>query len=173
MMSGRRVSGALTYDSTASAAASLGLPTPTTDRKQPQTLARAITNNGMLPTPAKTPNRRPEKMAPGVKAVARTLHFGTRADEVMPSPKKKKGGKYNGFSLETEKGSSSIEIFTDSNDRIPELDASDENPFYGDAVAAPEPTKRSSRRQKVIVPGEKDQSVDELVGRRDGLVMNL
>lgn len=64
-----------------------------------------------------------------------------------------------------------ISIFTDSQDRIPEKDISDANPFYGNSVA--EPSKRQSRRKVVSIPGEGIQSVDEASRREDGMVYVL
>ncbi|KAH8598847.1 hypothetical protein B0O99DRAFT_614321 [Bisporella sp. PMI_857] len=175
MESSRRVSGALNYDSAASAAAVLGLPTPT---KKAETNRRSelLRNNGMLPTPDKTPKKRPSEAAPAVKAVARTL-FSSRSetiDEVMPSPKKKARKKYTGFTLDSfgaGDGDESIPIYTDSNDRIPEVDTTDENPFYGEATIPPsEPAKRTSKRRKIHIPGEGEQDLDEAEKRDDGLV---
>ncbi|KAG4429488.1 hypothetical protein IFR05_015026 [Cadophora sp. M221] len=172
---GRRVSGALTFDSMTSAAASLGLPTPTTTRKTNVESSSSLRNNGMLPTPAKTPNDRPTQIAPAVRSIARNL-FPARSgsdEEVMPSLKKK-GRKYKGFTLdsfEAEQDSTPIQIFTDSHDRVPEVDLSPENPFYGESSRSiPEPTKRSSKRRKVTVPGEGEHTVEELGQREDGLV---
>ncbi|KAH7380893.1 hypothetical protein BKA64DRAFT_223859 [Cadophora sp. MPI-SDFR-AT-0126] len=176
---GRRVSGALTVDSMSSAAASLGLPTPTTarttSRKTNAESSTALRNTGMLPTPAKTPNERPTQVAPAVRSIARNL-FPVRSgsdEEIMPSLKKK-GRKYKGFTLdsfEAEEDSTPIQIFTDSHDRVPEVDLSPENPFYGDSNRSiPEPTKRPSKRRKVTVPGEGEQTVEELEQREDGLV---
>ncbi|KAL5315532.1 hypothetical protein ACEPPN_016400 [Leptodophora sp. 'Broadleaf-Isolate-01'] len=172
---GRRVSGALTFDSMTSAAASLGLPTPTTTRKTNVESSSALRNNGMLPTPAKTPNERPTQIAPAVRSIARNL-FPVRSgsdEEVMPSLKKK-GRKYKGFTLdsfEADEDTTPIQIFTDSHDRVPEVDLSPENPFYGESSRSiPEPTKRSSKRRKVTVPGEGEHTVEELEQREDGLV---
>ncbi|KAL2062943.1 hypothetical protein VTL71DRAFT_6015 [Oculimacula yallundae] len=172
---GRRVSGALTFDSMSSAAASLGLPTPTTTRKTNVESSSSLRNNGMLPTPAKTPNERPTQIAPAVRSIARNL-FPTRSgsdEEVMPSLKKK-GRKYKGFTLdsfEAAEESTPIQIFTDSHDRVPEADLSPENPFYGESSrSVPEPTKRTSRRRKITVPGEGEHTVEELEQREDGLI---
>ena len=137
-----------------------------------------LRNNGMLPTPAKTPNERPTQVAPAVRSIARNL-FPVRSgsdEEIMPSLKKK-GRKYKGFTLdsfEAEEDSTPIQIFTDSHDRVPEVDLSPENPFYGESSRSiPEPTKRSSKRRKVTVPGEGEHTVDELEQREDGLVYVL
>ncbi|CZT43090.1 uncharacterized protein RSE6_03076 [Rhynchosporium secalis] len=173
---GRRVSGALTFDSMTSAAASLGLPTPTTTRKTNVKSSSALRNNGFLPTPAKTPNERPTQIAPAVRSIARNL-FPARSgsdEEVMPNLKKK-GRKYTGFTLDSfeadEASTTPIQIFTDSHDRVPEVDLSPENPFYGESGRSiPEPTKRTSKRRKVTVPGEGEHTVEELEQREDGLV---
>ncbi|KAF4637847.1 hypothetical protein G7Y89_g230 [Cudoniella acicularis] len=173
---GQRVSGALNFDSTASAAAALGLSTPSRmDKKDIPRSVAAVRGNGMLPTPAKTPKKRPDEAAPEVKAIARNL-FSVRSatvDEAMPSPKKKGKKKYSGFTLnsfEAEDDEQPIQIFTDSHDRVPEADPHPENPFFGDSEATPEPTKRTSKRRKVTVPGEGEQDYEDVERRTDGLI---
>jgi hypothetical protein len=172
---GRRVSGALTDDTTASAAASLGLPTPKAKKERPQSIVAP--RSGMLPTPAKTPKKRPDEIAPAVTSIARNL-FAIRpsSDEAMPSPKKSKK-KYTGLTLDSftaEEEAASIEIYTDSTDRVPEADLSPANPFYGNGARNPsEPTKRSVKRRKINVPGEGMQDVEELEHRDDGMVYTL
>jgi len=171
---GRRVSGALTYDTTASAAASLGLHAPKNKVEGSQSSA---VRSGLLPTPAKTPKKRPDEVAPAVTSIARNL-FAIRpsADEAMPSAKKGKK-RYTGLSLASfaaEEESASIQIYTDSTDRVPEADLSPENPFYGEgARISSEPTKRSIKRRKMSVPGEGMQDVEELEHREDGMVYTL
>jgi len=172
---GRRVSGALNFESALSAASALGLPEPKMERRS----TAAAHNNGMLPTPAKTPKKEPTEVAPGITAIARNL-FPVRpetVEEVMPSPKKKGRKRYTGFTLdsfEAEEEDQPIQIYTDSNDRVPELDMSAGNPFYGEGTAAlPEPTKRSGKRRKISVPGEADQTAEEVERREDGLVYVL
>lgn len=66
-----------------------------------------------------------------------------------------------------------ITIFTDSQDRIPEKDNSEANPFYGSTAMAAEPSKRQSRRKLVSIPGEGAQSIDEAARREDGIVYVL
>lgn len=136
-------------------------------------------NNGMLPTPAKTPKKAPTETDPAIKAVARNLfsvHSAT-TDEVMPSPKRRGRKKYSGYtmnSFEAEAESEPISIFTDSHDRVPEVDAGTDNPFYGESSkVSPEPTKRTSKRRKVIVPGEGEQDFEEVQRREDGLIYVL
>jgi hypothetical protein len=134
--------------------------------------------NGMLPTPDKTPNTRPSAPAPAISSIARNL-FPVRAetvDEVMPSPKKKARKRYTGFTLdsfEAEEGAA-IQIYTDSHDRVPEADLSADNPFYGGSnIAVPEPSKRGSKRRKIAIPGEGEQTIEEAEKREDGMVYVL
>lgn len=142
----------------------------------------------MLPTPAKTPRKRPTQPAPALKATARVL-FPTHpasAPEAVPSPKKKakKGRKYNGFSLDSftgEEGNDGedgkIAIFTDSKDRVPELDESEDNPFYvkksnGD-ITFGQSSARVSKRGKVGRGIKRDEKVEEALNRDDGMVYVL
>jgi hypothetical protein len=179
IVGGRKVSGALDDDSTASAAAALGLPAPKNEGNiDVRRSTAAVRNNGMLPTPAKTPKKRPSENAPAITAIARNL-FPIRSgsdEEVMPSPKKKGSKKYTGFTLDSFEAEEDapIQIYTDSHDRVPEVDLSPDNPFYGEGSAvAPEPTKRASKRRKITVPGEGEQTIEELEKREDGLVYVL
>ena len=156
----------------ARAAESLGVP-PTS---QPTSAPRA---SGMLPTPVKTPSdkkKRDEKIEAGVRAAARNL-FHDDSDG-LSSPRKKKSKKYTGLSLDSfnaEVVAESIQIFTDSRDRLPEVDQSIENPFYGETTATTQqpPMRRSPRRKMVIVPGEGRISMEEAVKREDGIVYVL
>lgn len=169
MVGGRKVSGALDMDSTANAAEALGL---TGTRKEveiesaPSTVHRASAPNGMLPTPAKTPQKPPMNMEPGGAAMAMRNIF----DDPMPS---KKGRKKGLFGFEAEETAADISIYTDSQDRIPEIDNSADNPFYGNHAPAPEPTKRRSTRQKVCVQGEGEFNLADLEHRQDGYVAVL
>ncbi|EGY20412.1 uncharacterized protein VDAG_10041 [Verticillium dahliae VdLs.17] len=128
--------------------------------------------SGMLPTPVKTPRKAPtETQAASIEAVARNLFVD---DDALTTPlKKRTPKKYTGMSLESftaEAVQDDIQIFTDSHDRVPEVDNSVENPFYGsNTEAQPEPRLRRSKR-KVTVPGEGAQHVDEALQREDGMV---
>jgi len=176
----RRVSGGLTDDTTASAAEALGLSPKEEDHKM-QSEQRSSSNvrgNGMLPTPAKTPKKRLSESAASISAIARNL-FPVPArsvDDVMPSPRRNGRKKYTGFTLDSftaEDEETPIQIFTDSQDRVPEVDLSKDNPFYVDGSSIPpEPVKRSKRR-KINVPGEGEQTVEEAERREDGLVYVL
>ncbi|KAH8808457.1 hypothetical protein F5884DRAFT_792280 [Xylogone sp. PMI_703] len=171
-IAGRKVPGALDSDGTATATASLGLSAH--DLFKMDHNRSSVLRNGMLPTPAKTPKRRPTEASANITSIARNL-FPTRTEtteEVMPSPKKRRSKKYTGFSLdsfEADEEDEPITIYTDSQDRVPEVDLSTENPFYGEASApTPEPTKRAGRRRKATVSGEEQTQV-EVTHREDGL----
>ncbi|GKT44183.1 uncharacterized protein ColSpa_04364 [Colletotrichum spaethianum] len=165
----RRAAGFLSAASSSHAASSLG-----SDRMDHQSTNASVTRrSGMLPTPAKTPKKAPsEKQTAQIKSVARNL-FPTE-EEALATPKKKRTPKkYSGNSLESFTATEveqQIEIFTDSQDRVPEADKSVDNPFYGDSAAVDhEPPRRRSKR-KVAVPGEAAQAVDEALQREDGMV---
>ena len=95
----------------------------------------------------------------------------------MPSPKKKGRKKYKGFTLDSFEAEEDglIPIFTDSHDRVPEVDMSANNPFYGEStIAIGEPIKRSSKRRKVVIPHEEEeQTISDGTQREDGLVYVL
>ncbi|KAF4978783.1 hypothetical protein FZEAL_4897 [Fusarium zealandicum] len=148
------------------AAAALGLQRPSSS---------VMRTAGMLPTPSKTPQKPPnEKTTANIKSFARNLFATTEEDadaDAMPSPKKRRSKKYTGISLESftaEEVEDPIEIFTDTRDRVPARDESENNPFYGD-IQEPESPKRRSKR-KVKVPGEGVKTIDEASGREDGMV---
>lgn len=151
------------------AATALGLDAPA-QRPANLSVTRAA---GMLPTPSKTPQKPPnEKTAANIMSIARNL-FPSETEEAMPSPKKRRTKKYTGISMNSfkaEEVEEPIEIFTDSQDRIPTKDESDANPFYGDDAAPAEPTKRRSKRKQVNIPGEGAYSIDEASRREDGMV---
>ncbi|KAL4915310.1 hypothetical protein BDW62DRAFT_188757 [Aspergillus aurantiobrunneus] len=122
----------------------------------PSRLFGAAMTEGMLPTPAKTPRKKP---VDNVGATARAL-FPSQSGQ-----KKKK--KHTGFSLDSftddPSQGDSIQIYTDSRDRIPEVDESEGNPFYQE----PSNTKPRSSRRKTA---SRDKEVDEALNREDGMV---
>jgi hypothetical protein len=170
----RRVSGALNEENTASAAAALGL----TPKKRSIQTATTMRNNGMLPTPVKTPKKSPNTTSPAITSIARNL-FPVRHESVedaMPTPKRARK-KYTGYTLDSFRAvdaEASIQIYTDSHDRVPEEDLSADNPFYGETSAArSDPIKRSRRRGKVTIPGEGEITLEEAEKREDGMVCVL
>src|SRR5438876_1118206 len=82
------------------------------------------------PTPAKTPQKHPsEKNDANINAIARNL-FPVDDDAALGG-KKKKAKKYSGLSLESFTAEEDpIKIYTDSHERLPELDTSADIPFY-------------------------------------------
>ncbi|KAL2130652.1 hypothetical protein VTI74DRAFT_6115 [Chaetomium olivicolor] len=164
----RHVSGTLTAEGTANAAAALGLlhkPEPVTRR------TGATTGAGMLVTPAKTPQKPPnEKIKANVKSVARNLFHSD--EEVTPTPRKTRTQPREPDGFYIQDVDQSFEIYTDSHERIPEVDKSAGNPFYvSQHTAAPEPPRRRSKRNTVTIPGEGKVSVDEAVRRDDGMLI--
>ncbi|KAI9810446.1 MAG: hypothetical protein M1832_001340 [Thelocarpon impressellum] len=173
----RGLSGRLTDDNTASAAAALGLsPTdPTTSVPTIVADSSTFTAAGMLPTPAKTPRKRPGQPAAGISSTARIL-FPSRpetVEEVMPSPKKKRARKHQAFTLASfnegadgngEDGG--IAIFTDSKERVPELDLSEDNPFYE------KPAKKSGTKTNGVSRRKagRNDDVEEAINRDEGMV---
>ncbi|KAI0178607.1 hypothetical protein GGR52DRAFT_263514 [Hypoxylon sp. FL1284] len=149
-----------------SAARSSGAPTSHQKSKPSVSASRSV---GMLPTPAKTPQKQPdEKMKANVRAVARNLF--TNEPETLPTPKRK-AKKYSGLTLDSftaEEVTEPIAIFTDSRDRIPEVDNGEDNPFYGNY--APTPIQTRARTKQVSIPGEGKQDMDEVIDRKDGIV---
>lgn len=147
--------------------------------------ASTILSEGMLPTPVKTPQK---KQLPKSSMAARAL-FQDQPTTMFESPRKsqKKKVRHNGFSLESfsENASSqdAIQIHVDSRDQVPEIDTSEENPFY--VAPTPEVKKRTtsssqkvsgtSKRRKVSAEEKKalDPQVEEAIHRDEGMVYVL
>lgn len=70
-----------------------------------------------------------------------------------------------------------IQIFTDSKDKIPELDLAEDNPFLEQPVQAPpppEPSKgRSGRKRKASQAIDSNPEIKEAFEREDGMVYVL
>ncbi|SLM37199.1 hypothetical protein LPUS_06929 [Lasallia pustulata] len=98
----------------------------------------------------------------------------------MPSSRKKgRNRRHVGFSLgsfmEDEENASEghIEIYTDSKDKLPELDESEDNPFYvkpGQASSVERPASRASKRRKVGTGINVDKEMEQAFKREDGMV---
>ncbi|KKK16310.1 hypothetical protein ARAM_001767 [Aspergillus rambellii] len=120
---------------------------------------RSTMTEGMLPTPAKTPRKKP---VDDLGSAARALF--------PPSTQKKKAKKHTGFSLdsftdETSQGEPQIQIYTDSRDRIPEVDESESNPFFKKPA-----TNVAYTRPARPKTGSRDNEVNEALDREDGMV---
>lgn len=127
---------------------------PSSDSSKPPSDQQSSTNMGanMLPTPAKTP-RKKRISAPALASTARVL-FPARPDTVedaMPAVRKRgRNKRHVGFSLDSHEeddavhSEGNIPIFTDSKEKVPELDLSEDNPFYDNPLHA-DPSRYTSR----------------------------
>lgn len=101
----------------------------------------------------------------------------------MPTPRKRKNKRHVGFSLyssmedEADNSENRIEIYTDSKDKVPELDMSEDNPFHEqpvEDVPIPEPTKaKNSRKRKASHRIEDNMEIEEAFNREEGMVYVL
>lgn len=161
--SSRVSSGSLTAESIRHAAAALG------QSQRMDSLTSAPSQSAHLfPTPAKTPARKhAEQNEKSVDAIARNLFSKPQ------SPKKMRTKQYKFDSFEAE--DDTFQIYTDSQDRLPAPDVTDDNPFYGEAgiAASAKPVRRSSRNRKNIVGANVSEQVDEVVKRKDGILYVL
>ncbi|KAF2133126.1 hypothetical protein P153DRAFT_331556 [Dothidotthia symphoricarpi CBS 119687] len=114
---------------------------------------------GMLPTPAKTPRKRTLQAEDSLGQTARVLFPNRPAtiDEVMPTPRKsrklmKNFSTLESFAQDQDKSSEKIEIFTDSKERVPIKDDSEENPFV---------VKKSKRKAKAKTTPQKSRRLDQ------------
>ncbi|KAL8972546.1 MAG: hypothetical protein Q9183_000492 [Haloplaca sp. 2 TL-2023] len=104
----------------------------------------------MLPTPAKTPRKQDQRKATELQSAARVL-FPARHEKVedaMPRTKGRKGRKNVGFSLDSSGEEENIQIFTDSKDKVPELDVGDHNPFLDNPNRTESPENHESPGRK-------------------------
>ena len=139
----------------------------------------------MLPTPVKTPRKKTVQSA-AVKNAARVL-FPMRPDSVedaMPTPQKKRIKRPAGFSLyssmedeEDQQIQDQIQIYTDSKDKVPELDTTEDNPFYEpQKQQGPPPGSRKGRndRKRKVAPSAEDrQDIKDAFNREEGMVYVL
>lgn len=126
-----------------------------------------------LPTPAKTPtHKHSEQKQKDVNAVARTL-FSKPQQPNIKKVRSKRTNEISADNFEIHDDEAPIQIFTDSENRLPETDASAENPFYGDAgiAASAVPVRRSSRNKQRAI-AEKQQTEQNLQ-RDDGILYVL
>lgn len=175
----RRVSGALTAESTASAAEALGLIPKKDENQKPFYRPSTVYRNGnMLPTPAKTPQKSPKKASPAMSSVARKLQFPrlASADEAMPSPKPGRSSCSSlGLDAYSGRDEGPINIYTDWSARVPEVDNSPNNPFLGPGMASHDPFNDPAKKPTgtVTVRGVGEIPTEEALKREDGMVLNL
>jgi hypothetical protein len=160
-------------------------PHPSHNNKNTNTRTNMASDT--LPTPVKTPSK---KAVPDANLASRVLFQDQPSAIPEPANRQKKmgkGKKYSAFSLESfnegdnSQTQNSLSIFTDSRDKIPELDESEGNPFSQkpDSSDKPEVSTntniRSTKRRKVNENGntERDKDVQEALHRDDGMYYNL
>ena len=134
----------------------------------------------MLPTPAKTPRKKDLRKTTELQSASRVL-FPSRLEKVedaMPNKKDRRGKKNVGFSLdspgEDEDSAGRIQIYTDSKEKIPELDVGEDNPFIDrpETSRAPEPQKTSGRRGRKA-PVQSNPHIEDAFDREEGMVYVL
>ena len=132
--------------------------------------------SNMYPTPAKTPRKR--KPTTNFGNTARVLFHDreTNPNDIMPTPSKsRKGKKHTAFSLESfeeeQKNGNRVKIYTDSKERMPELDKDDDNPFVvqgGTSQPQKVPAQKRGRPKHGV-----SQGVDDAVENDRGIVYTL
>lgn len=159
----------MTAHSTAEAAAALGFQKSKTSAENP------FGSFASLPTPKETPQKAPSSAEKKrLDGVSRNLFGGSQTDSPIGA-RAKKSKKYTGLTMESftaEPSDEVFDIFTDSQDRVPNKDLRDANPFYGETKPVAEPAKRRSPR-RVMVPGEGLVPVEDACKREDGMVYNF
>ncbi|KIX02983.1 uncharacterized protein Z518_06533 [Rhinocladiella mackenziei CBS 650.93] len=157
------------------------LPPPSHSHLQPRPSSSTTISEGMLPTPVKTPKK---KMVPKVDNAARALFQDARSTvdpvKVEPTPKRnRKNKRYNGFSLESfseegEDNRGQIQIFTDSRDKVPQVDPSTGNPFMEDRPNGEmSPSRKiagTTKRRKISGEKKRDPQVEEAIRKDEGMV---
>ena len=132
----------------------------------------------MLPTPAKTPRKRPQQPAHTFRSTARVLfqNGSDVADGAMTTPRKHRDGRRLSLSLDNSMMNGldggdqdgAIQIFTDSKERIPEVDPSEANPFY--AKGQPSGAVETNHKRRRVA---KNVEIEKGIRREDGTVYVL
>ncbi|KAL8796561.1 MAG: hypothetical protein Q9182_007364 [Xanthomendoza sp. 2 TL-2023] len=152
---------------------------PSSNSSDPPLTEQSAPNFGihMLPTPAKTPRKQDLRKTAELQSAARVL-FPTRLEKVedaMPTKKGRRGRKNVSFFLdgsgEDDESTTQIQIFTDSKDKVPELDMGEDNPFIEkpDMTSLHEPIKDTGRRARKGQIKSNPQ-IEETFNREEGMV---
>lgn len=98
----------------------------------------------------------------------------------MPTPTKhgRRIKKHGGFSLgsfadDDASSDGKVEIYTDSKEKIPEIDENPGNPFYVKPGAEHSTAKNGNKRRKVSNLPHHDEGVQEMLKRNEGMVYVL
>lgn len=136
----------------------------------------------MLPTPAKTPRKRALHQDSNLNSAARVLFQNKQSEfeDIMPSSQKsRKSRKHAASTLESfaddlEKGQE-VPIYTDSKERLPEVDESEENPFIVNdrRGSQPEVETRQSHARRTKTKHGMGKEIDEAIERGEGMVYVL
>lgn len=139
----------------------------------------------MLPTPAKTPRKKPVPSLAIVPTARVLFPVQMETDEGTIPVSRKRGRKkrHVGFLLDSSMEDddncqdNNIQIFTDSKDKVPELDPSEDNPFYdnSDRTNHIEESSeiKSARKRKVKTNSNGNKEVEEAFKREEGMVYVL
>lgn len=143
------------------------------------------TSANMLPTPAKTPRKKPIP-ASAIAPTARVLFSiqSETVEEVIPIPRKRGRKKRNvGFAIDSFMGDDgsysedNIQIFTDSKEKVPELDPNEDNPFYDNSSHAnlykKLPNVKNDRKRKERASVSENKEIEEAFKREEGMVYVL
>lgn len=123
-------------------------------------------NNGMLPTPAKTPRTKK-----GIFSIDRPAS----PQDAMPSPRRSRTAKR--FTLDDEPDNERIQVYTDTADRVPEVDDDADNPFVVRKSTRKAKVSSFSQRLSDVTSGKTqygmDRDIDEAVNNDEGMVYVL
>ncbi|KAF2843602.1 hypothetical protein M501DRAFT_985706 [Patellaria atrata CBS 101060] len=134
-----------------------------------------VQSGAMLPTPSKTPRKVNAKTHQAVNATARILFANRPAtvEDAMPSPRKARR-RHAAFTLSSfvdecdiGSGSDKIQIYTDSKDRVPDVDEAEDNPFVGPKKTLPK-KKATTKRDKAAA--EADAEMEEAAKNNEGVI---
>lgn len=137
-------------------------------------------NLGMLPTPSKTPRKKVVENGTVVSA-ARILFPGRPANiaDAMPSTRQSRKKRVTAFSLndigsDVDDGSSSkIPIYTDSKERVPDLENNDKNPFVTRKSSSIKPATNGENFLKRKKPSRRDEAMEEAAHNDEGIIYVL
>jgi len=134
----------------------------------------------MLPTPSKTPRKKVVENGTVVSA-ARILFPGRPANiaDAMPSTRQSRKKRVTAFSLndigsDVDDGSSSkIPIYTDSKERVPDLENNDKNPFVTRKSSSIKPATNGENFLKRKKPSRRDEAMEEAAHNDEGIIYVL
>jgi len=107
---------------------------------------------------------------------ARILNFQPESvQHVMPTPRNQRKSRLTLFDEDAPQPDK-ISVFTDAQDRVPDLDESDDNPFVGPRKKTVKTAPRSTRA-KALSPAhhdeDEDAAMEEAVRNQKGLIYVL